>query len=80
MAKDKAPVEVWWIEFENGGHSTAYASEAEVMGGADGLPNLAIANEPAIPTGISPLFGWPAPRGPDEKRSVSERARAVGRR
>jgi hypothetical protein len=29
MAKDKAPVEVWWIEFENGGHSTAYASEAE---------------------------------------------------
>ena len=52
-AEEKAPVVAWWIEFENGGHSTACASEAGGMGGADGLPNLAIANELATPTGIS---------------------------
>jgi hypothetical protein len=29
MTEGKAPAVVWWIEFEHGGHSIAYASEAE---------------------------------------------------
>jgi hypothetical protein len=29
MSKGKAPAVTWWIEFENGGRSTVYASEAE---------------------------------------------------
>lgn len=69
---------VWWIEFENRGHSTAYASEAGGMGDADGLPNPAIAKELATPTGISPLFGRSAARDPDEKLSVGQQAPGTG--
>jgi hypothetical protein len=29
MAEVSEPGALWWIEFENGNHSTAYASEAE---------------------------------------------------
>ncbi|HTV27778.1 MAG TPA: hypothetical protein VMF32_08355 [Xanthobacteraceae bacterium] len=29
MAEVSEPATLWWIEFENGNHSTAYASEAE---------------------------------------------------
>jgi hypothetical protein len=34
MAEVSEPAALWWIEFENGNHSTAYASEAEAC--ADG--------------------------------------------
>lgn len=32
MTNDNASPVTWWIEFENGGRSTTYASEAEAWG------------------------------------------------
>jgi hypothetical protein len=29
MTKGEAPAVTWWLEFQNGGRSTAYATEAE---------------------------------------------------